>query len=165
MNIPKRIGFGSIIVILIGMLVTPCFAADLMEADLGSKLITEYKDVDYIKVVSLTNITESLVTPALADCDSKKHTIKSVSISSASVSKVKTSNKITVSVTATPRPSGGITAEFFCKDNTGRYMPVWGGSVTKAAHSWEFMDSDIKRTNIEGCYFAVVDSTNESVMS
>lgn len=67
--------------------------------------------------------------------------------------------KISADVESTIRASGGVTVELFCKDNIGHYMPVWGGSVTTISREWTFTKEDIKRPNVDGCYFGVIDST------
>lgn len=70
-------------------------------------------------------------------------------------------DKISANIESTTRASGGITIELFCKDNIGHYMPVWGGSITKETSEWTLTKQDIRRQNIDGCYFAVVDTTAE----
>lgn len=71
-------------------------------------------------------------------------------------------NKIHVEYTMSEIPKdGGITVELFCKDNVGYTISVWGGSATKTNGAFDFSIKDINRENIDGCYFAVMDTTAE----
>lgn len=94
---------------------------------------------------------------SVADFSLRSHKYSDAKIKHAKVN----SGKITMEVDSSIRASGGITAELFCKDNIGHYMPIWGGSITKETSEWIFTKQDIHRQNIDGCYFAVVDSTAE----
>jgi hypothetical protein len=71
---------------------------------------------------------------------------------------------ISVAATVKPRTTGGITIELFCQDNMGYFMPVWGGSITKDKQSWDFTPKDAMRKDIDGCYFAIVDSNKEMAL-
>jgi len=109
--------------------------------------------------VNVLSVKSTDITLAKADYTARKNTIPLTKITS-----VQKPQRVAVSVEATPRQSGGITVELFCPDNTGRFMAVWGGSVTKAASDWDFSLTDIRRQNTDGCYFAVVDTTAEMMI-
>lgn len=94
---------------------------------------------------------------SVADFSLRPHKYSDGKIKHANVN----SGKIIMKVDSSIRSSGGITAELFCRDNIGHYMPVWGGSITKEISEWVFTQLDINRDNIDGCYFGVVDSTAE----
>lgn len=137
-------------------------ATDLIATPILQKepiTLTE-KTPESMKVIAATNVTEDQEKKATEDYGKKEHAIKSVKIPSAIV-KQNYAKKLSVNVEATPRSSGGITVELFCQDNTGRFIPIWGGSITKTVSDWEFTENDIRRANIDGCYFAVVDTTAE----
>lgn len=110
-----------------------------------------------LKTISSKTLTSSVLQKTQTDFTARPYKKPDAVVDSAMVA----SGTISVSASATPRPSGGITIELFCEDNTGRYMPIWGGSITKDRQGWQFSPRDVMRDNIDGCYFAVIDSTAE----
>ncbi len=105
-------------------------------------------------------LTEIDLAKTLADFQKRPAIYPEASVDSAKIEK----GTITFTSTAKPRESGGITIELFCTDNTGRYMPIWGGDVTEDKQSWTITVKDTMRKDVEGCYFAVVDSTEEMMV-
>lgn len=113
----------------------------------------------YIKVISSIEENGDKI---LNDVSKKLYVIKTANITKTESRAFQNKNEfVNVEVKTSPRASGGITIELFCKDNIGHYMPIWGGSITKETSEYTFTKQDIHRQNIDGCYFAVVDSTAE----
>jgi hypothetical protein len=81
----------------------------------------------------------------------------------ADITKAELSNdKIAVEYLASNIPQeGGITAELFCQDNTGRFVSMWGGSVSSISGSFEFSKEDIQRESLDGCYFEAINNNVE----
>jgi hypothetical protein len=116
-----------------------------------------------IKVVSSKEVTVEQSKAANDDIKTKHNIITPINLRNVTI-KQNHQKKISITVDSETRVSGGITVELFCQDNTGRFMPIWGGSITKSTSDWDFTDKNIRRSNIDGCYFAVVDSTAEMAL-
>jgi hypothetical protein len=68
-----------------------------------------------------------------------------------------------VSVKYTSDGTGGIVVTMFCADNTGRYMPVWGGMANGRDGEWKFSLTDDRTLpkTVDNCYFALIDGNKE----
>ena len=110
-----------------------------------------------IKTISEKPLTDTILSKTALDFSARKFVYPDASIIFAKVD----GGIISVTSTAKTRETGGITVELFCQDNMGYFMPIWGGSITKDEQVWEVPLKDIGRKNVDGCYFAVVDSTAE----
>jgi hypothetical protein len=108
-----------------------------------------------IKTVDHVQVTEEKSIKALNDFTTRKNKWDDGSVTAA----IEMNGKLRHTVTAITRVSGGITVELFCQDNTGRFMPIWGGSITKTDSAWDITLSELHRDNVDECYFGVVDST------
>ena len=105
-------------------------------------------------------VTDDGGAKALQHANAHKYIIKTANIKTAVQRDLPGGKKaVDVEIEATPRPSGGITLEMYCRDNVGYYMPVWGASITESCCDWSFALKDAFRESADGCYFAVVDST------
>jgi hypothetical protein len=134
-----------------GKAIIPAFAA-------GENEVLEKEST--IKTISTKALLPSDFAKTLSDV-SKKLTLMPLSkVDSAEIK----SNVISVKVLSPTRTNGGVTLELFCQDNTGRFMPVWGGSIVKGDETFKFTPKDAMRENIDGCYFAVIDSNKEMVL-
>jgi hypothetical protein len=110
-----------------------------------------------IKTIDHIQVTEEKSLKSQSDFSARKNKWDNGTV----VKAIDISGKLHHDVHATTRVSGGITVELFCQDNTGRFMPVWGGSITKVDSAWDLTPAELHRDNVDGCYFGVVDSTSE----
>jgi hypothetical protein len=104
-----------------------------------------------IKTISKDKVSEEQSNESLSNYTQRAYKWENGYVKKAKVK----DGTITATVTSPTRAAGGITLELFCRDNMQYYMPVWGGS----SKDWEFTQTDIRRSNIDGCYFGTVDTT------
>ena len=64
-------------------------------------------------------------------------------------------NEISVSYSNTLYNPNGTTIQLYCLDNTGRAVPVWGGSVVVASGSFSFTKDDALLESTNGCQFGI----------
>ncbi len=143
---PLRIALIAVVVIALALwVVIPAVSAkDANETDLKIKTVKEdNKPSEEEAIASVANWSDRSY--HWQDGDVKNAKVKD--------------GKISAEVESTIRASGGITVELFCRDNIGHYMTVWGGSVTTISREWTFTKEDIRRQNVDGCYFGVIDTT------
>ena len=154
--IMKRI----VLVLLVMGLVCGVACAQLEQFTSGEGTLTLDEKGLPLKTITSKEVTSELLEKTKMDFDKRENIIVSASVDSA-----KFDNGIIItSSSIVPRESGGITSELFCQDNVGHFMPIWGGSLTKDKQDWSFTLKDIQRKDIDGCYFAIVDSTKEAML-
>ena len=72
-----------------------------------------------------------------------------------------TSKSVQRTITVQFRNDGktsGTVVEYYCRDNTGQHMPVWGGMAYGKEGAWSFDARDTLPHPDDDCYFAVIDA-------
>lgn len=151
----KKVGImGAAMIVIVVVVVVISFALYVIVPASDAKDANESElKIKTIKHDNKPSEEESAV--SVADFSLRSHKYSDGKIKHANVN----SGKIIMKVDSSIRSSGGITAELFCKDNIGAFMPVWGGSITESCCDWSFSLKDAFRESADGCYFAVVDTT------